>query len=77
MCLISSLDHRSASCGLRGAGEMAREPLAAPLAEPASDVDDTSTGESRSYSGRGGDGDPEADAVASTNFSEKKNTIRN
>lgn len=71
MCLISSLDHRSANCGLRGGGERAREPLALPLADPASDVEDTSTGESRSYSAKGGDGDPDADAAASTNFSER------
>lgn len=69
MCLISSLDQRSVSWGLRGGGESALEPLGAPLAEPASDVEDTSTGESRSYSASGGEGDPDADAVASTNFS--------
>lgn len=69
MWRMSSLDHLSASWGLRGGGESAREPPAAPLAEPASDVEDTSTGESLSYSARGGEGDPEADAVASTNFS--------
>lgn len=72
MCRISSLDQRSASWGLRGGGESAREPLAAPLAEPASDVDDTSTGESRSYSASGGEGEPDPDAVASTNFSGNK-----
>lgn len=72
MCLISSLDQRSTSWGLRGRGERALDPPAAPLAEPASDVDETSTGESRSYSANGGEGDPDADAAASTNFSEKK-----
>lgn len=69
MCFISSLEHLSVSWGLRGAGDRAREPPGAPLADPASDVEDTSTGESRSYSANGGDGEPDADAVASTNFS--------
>lgn len=73
MCRISSLDHRSTSCGFLGGGDRGREPLGAPLADPASDVDDTSTGESRSNSARGGDGEPEAEAVASTNFSERTN----
>lgn len=71
MCRISSLDHRSTSWGFLGGGERGREPLGAPLADPASEVDDTSTGESRSYSASGGEGEPEADAVASTNFSER------
>lgn len=53
------------SCGLRGGGDTAREP---PGADPASEVEDTSTGESRSKSS-GGDGEPEPDAAASTNFS--------
>lgn len=69
ICLISSLDQRSASWGFRGDGDRALDPLGAPLAEPASDVEDTSTGESLSNSANGGDGDPDADAVASTNFS--------
>lgn len=69
MWRISSLDHRSTSWGLRGGGETALDPPAVPLADPASEVEETSTGESLSNSTRGGDGDPEADAVASTNFS--------
>ena len=75
MCRISSLDQRSVSWGFLGGGDRALEPLGAPFAEPASDVDDTSTGESRSYSANGGDGDPDADAVASTNFSANKKNI--
>lgn len=74
MCRISSLDHRSTNCGFLGGGDRALELLGAP-AEPASDVEETSTGESLSYSARGGEGDPDADAVASTNFSVKINIL--